>query len=115
MFVLTASFMTEATTYLQQCSTSLSLFLSLSLRYLALSPQLFIDYLTCCVQQLGSLNKHILEKFVLISKVAPIQKFFWRKHWRQRQTIYLPWPPWVMRQKIETMLSLLSWCPRGPR
>ncbi len=66
----TASFMTEATTYLQQCSTSLSL----SLRYLALSPQLLVDYLTCHVRQLGSLNKRISQRVVLISKVAPIQK-----------------------------------------
>jgi hypothetical protein len=47
-------------------------------------------------------------------------------HWRslQRETIsdsntrqsllYLPWPPWAMRQEIETILSVLR-RPRWPR
>ncbi len=30
---------------------------------------------------------------------------FWQKCWRQRQSMFLPWPPWATRQKIETILS----------
>ncbi len=30
---------------------------------------------------------------------------FWQKRWRQRQSMFLPWPPWETRQKIETILS----------
>jgi hypothetical protein len=41
--------------------------------------------------------------------------FFWQKCQQQRQTIYLPWPPWAMQQKIETILSLLLHRPRWPR
>jgi hypothetical protein len=26
------------------------------------------------------------------------------------QTIYLPWPPWMMRQKIETVISVMFRC-----
>jgi hypothetical protein len=33
---------------------------------------------------------------------------FWQKHWRQLPSMFLPWPPWATRQKIETILSFVT-------
>ncbi len=32
---------------------------------------------------------------------------FWQKRQPKRQSMFLPWPPWAMRQEIETILSVL--------
>jgi hypothetical protein len=65
-----AKFITDAITYLQQ----LSLSLSLSLHYLAPSPQLSVEYLTLSCPKKVSLNKRILKRVVLISKSCTYTK-----------------------------------------